>query len=77
MSAASRAPDLRDVSAAPPVVEVRKARISADLEWHRLAHWAVPQTMLTQYLVIVDGRRVDSFLTKENAERRAAQLRGK
>ncbi len=66
---------MSDVAAAGRKVEVRMARVSADYKIG--GGYPIPGTgsTLTYYRVIVDGKLVDSFQSRERAEARAAELR--
>ncbi len=54
-------------------VTVKKIRISADWVYPN-AGPGKPTKFLTQYVILQDGKRIDSFMSKEAAERKAAEL---
>ncbi len=55
-------------------VTVKKIRISADWVYPTKGGLGKPTKFLTQYVILQDGKRIDSFMSKEAAERKAAEL---
>jgi hypothetical protein len=63
------------------VIEVRKRQCSEHRVYKSIEYEGAPprfkhvEVLNTFYAVVVDGRRVDSFMKKSNADRKARQLR--
>lgn len=60
----------------PPAAIVRPARISADWTHPKNREFGRPRTWCRYWIVVLDGVRVDSFLTKKRALAKVRQLNG-